>query len=227
MEELISYIKEMRLNVSISHRNANCTNVLIDPGHGGISDGRYMTAPAKMCKFDDFTFYEGVFNRALMYVYAAKLEEISAGYTILVPEDDDISLGARVSRANHEKYIYPIDRVFFHSIHANADIQISKASGIEIWTTKGETKSDKLATVYFNSLKSVGWPMRADMSDGDVDKESEFFVLKHTNMPAILTETGFYTNRDEAKEMMQIPVIEKIAQCFTDAFVQIVELNLL
>ena len=41
--------------------------------------------------------------------------------------------------------------------------------------------------------------MRSDYSDGDPDKESKFYVLVHTNCPAILTENFFYTNKEELK----------------------------
>ena len=33
--------------------------------------------------------------------------------------------------------------------------------------------------------------MRADLSDGDFDKEENFYILKHTNCPAIFTENFF------------------------------------
>ena len=34
--------------------------------------------------------------------------------------------------------------------------------------------------------------MRKDTSDGDPDKEANFYVLVHTSMPAILSENFFY-----------------------------------
>lgn len=37
--------------------------------------------------------------------------------------------------------------------------------------------------------------MRTDLSDGDKDKESGFYILKHTIMPAVLTENLFMDNK--------------------------------
>jgi len=39
--------------------------------------------------------------------------------------------------------------------------------------------------------------MRADFSDGDYDIEEGFYILRHTTMPAVLTENGFFTNEQE------------------------------
>lgn len=38
-------------------------------------------------------------------------------------------------------------------------------------------------------------------SDGDVDYEESFFILRRTLCPAVLTENGFYTNEDDLRFM--------------------------
>ena len=47
---------------------------------------------------------------------------------------------------------------------------------------------------------------RTDYSDGDPDKESAFYILKHTMMPAILTENFFMDNFHECKEYLMSPI---------------------
>ena len=45
--------------------------------------------------------------------------------------------------------------------------------------------------------------MRKDTySDGDVDKESNFWVLRKTSMPAILSENFFMTNYDNCNNYL-------------------------
>ena len=44
--------------------------------------------------------------------------------------------------------------------------------------------------------------MRKDTSDGDPDKESNFYVLVNTAMPAILSENFFMTNERECKTLL-------------------------
>ena len=86
----------------------------------------------------------------------------------------------------------------FVSIHCNAE-DSGVARGWEIWTTPGQTSSDKLATFIYSGVQNM-FPymkLRNDMSDGDVDKESNFYVLKNTNMMAVLIETAFISNSED------------------------------
>lgn len=202
--------------------------VLLDPGHGGIVNGKYTTAPNKMNSFDDFVFYEGVFNRALMYLYAANLYTSDSNYVILVSEDEDIPLGERVRRATDAAKRYRDHGLgsYYHSIHANY-FRIDSANGVEIFTSKGETKADMIATIHYMELRKLGWNMRPDLSDGDPDKEDAFYVLKETPMPAILTETGFYSNREEALRMIEVDTIERIAELFFNSYAQVSELHII
>ena len=39
---------------------------------------------------------------------------------------------------------------------------------------------------------------RLDYSDGDVDKEANFYVLRKTKMPAVLLEMWFFDNYNDA-----------------------------
>lgn len=43
--------------------------------------------------------------------------------------------------------------------------------------------------------------MRTDYCDGDPDKESKFYILVHSECPAVLTENFFYTNKCDLKYM--------------------------
>ena len=47
-----------------------------------------------------------------------------------------------------------------------------------------------------------GWRMRFDYADGDPDKESAFYILKHTNCPAVLTENLFQDNREDVDYLL-------------------------
>ena len=39
----------------------------------------------------------------------------------------------------------------------------------------------------------------------------QFYVLRNTNMPAVLTENGFYTNKEECALLMKSEIRQKIA----------------
>lgn len=82
----------------------------------------------------------------------------------------------------------------FVSIHCN-DYDDENPEGIEVWTSPGETEADKLATAIFMQLTQLpGHYYRTDYCDGDPDKESPFYVLQHTDMPAVLIECEFLSN---------------------------------
>ena len=44
--------------------------------------------------------------------------------------------------------------------------------------------------------------LRADLRDGDLDKDSNFYVLRKTKMPAVLTENFFMDNEDECRNIL-------------------------
>ena len=63
--------------------------------------------------------------------------------------------------------------------------------------------------------------MRRDFKDGDNDKEARFTMLTKTNCPAILTESGFYTNREQCKDMLTYQFIGKVAVMHFTAILEI------
>ena len=167
---------------------------LIDAGHGGIdSEGNYTTAPKKMFKHEDFTAYEGVTNRAIAREVGDLLSDECIDYNFIHEPVKDISLSERVLKADR---IYANDkRAIFLSIHSNA----GGGRGIEVFTSKGQTKSDKIAQVFYDVFEQEEkWKMRKDLTDGDDDKEANFYVLRKTDCPAVLLELLFFDNKQEA-----------------------------
>ena len=56
-------------------------------------------------------------------------------------------------------------------------------------------------------------------------KQSEFYVLKNTDCPAILTENGFYSNKEECKKMMSPEFQYQIAEKHFHAICEIEEIE--
>lgn len=172
-------------------------NVVLDFGHGGIdSNGKYTTAPGKMFKFPDGEVaYEGVLNRqigGLVYTHLRNHRDLNVVCTVKEDDPRDLSLSYRVRVANQ----FPTKETLFVSIHCNAGG--GKGTGFEIFTSKGKTKSDELAEKIADSVEDlyeeVGLNLRYDFSDGDKDKEVDFYVLRKTKGVAVLLECGFFDN---------------------------------
>lgn len=173
---------------------------LFDNGHGGLIGGVPQTHGKRSPVWPDGTqLFEGEFNRAIVKRLMTLCDEQGIGFVNIVPEETDISKPERIKRAND---IYKRNKkCIYLSIHANA----GGGRGWEVYTSFGETKSDRIASVIFNQVKKEFGQitMRCDYSDGDPDKEKpQFDVLVYTHMPAILTENFFMDNIQECKDFL-------------------------
>lgn len=171
--------------------------VLLDNGHGGLINNEYQTAGRSSPVWDDGTqLFEGEFNRAIVNGIVEALTLHKIAYVVLVPEYEDTSLETRITRANE----YKTESCFYLSIHSNA----GGGRGFEVFTSPGRTRSDSIATIFGEEFQNSfpNRPLRTDYSDGDLDKESRFYVLVNSVMPAILTENFFMDNEDECRNIL-------------------------
>jgi len=172
--------------------------VLLDNGHGALINGKYQTAGKRKDWRDKGIIFEGEFNRAIVNGIIEQLTSFKIPYVNIAPEYWDVRLETRVRRANH----YPSNESFYLSVHSNA----GGGRGSEIFTSPGDTKSDKIATVFGEEFNNA-FPnriLRTDFSDGDLDKERRFYVLTKTKMPAILTENFFMDNFEEFDSILNV-----------------------
>lgn len=184
--------------------------IILDNGHGWNTSGK--RSPVWN---DGSQLFEWKFNRILVKEIKRRLDNLGIESIILVPEDYDISLRERCNRAN-AIYRDRKDAILI-SIHGNA----GGGTGWEAWTSVGETKSDHYALLLYNSAGQYlrKWKIRTDFSDGDPDKEDQFYILKHTMCPAILTENLFMDNEKDCRFMMSDEGIETLAALHVDAII--------
>lgn len=172
--------------------------IVIDPGHGGPDPGA--VGPS------------GVQEKVVVLAVAKLLADIlsAAGVEVRLTRDSDdvpwipsTDLSERVRISNYA------GADLFISIHANA-FSSPQAKGMEIWTSVGQTRADILAESIADALIEA-FPdlvFRADMSDGDKDKEENWYVCRWTNAPAVLIELAFITNPEE-EAMLKDPAHQK------------------
>lgn len=179
---------------------------ILDNGHGDNTPGKCSPRFGGNLPI----LYEWEFNRNVVQRVANMCTNAGIRYRVLVPEDNDISLEARCERANRI-YSETGGKCFLFSIHANAGC----GTGWECYTTKGETKSDRIAEILANEWRAEfgeQWRIRADYSDGDADKESQFYILQHTKCPAVLSENLFMDNYKDYQFLMTDAGRERIAK---------------
>lgn len=170
--------------------------ILIDNGHGVNTAGK--------CSPDGiFKEYKYTREIAERLVTALRAEGMNAQR--IVTEENDISLAERSRRVNNVCKQYGAKNVILISIHNNAagaDSQWHTARGWEAWTSKGQTKSDILATCLYKAAERAGFKIRKDMTDGDPDKEGHLYILKHTLCPAVLTENLFQDSKEDVSYLL-------------------------
>ena len=167
--------------------------IFIDNGHGLMTAGK---------RSPDGQFREPFYNREIAKRVVSNLRDRGLDAELLVPEDDDISLAERVRRINAACFLLGKQNVILISIHVNAAGNGSKwlnATGWSVYTCKGQTESDKLAECLCQAaIKNFpGRRIRTDISDGDMDWEEGFYILRKSLCPAVLTENFFMDSRDD------------------------------
>lgn len=162
--------------------------ILIDNGHGKETPGK--RSPVWP---DGSQLYEYEFNRDIARRVYAVLTARGVDCELIVSEICDISLAERVRRVNKIARVVGPSNCLLVSIHANA----GGGTGWEAWTSIGQTEADNYATIFYEEAARA-FPekrMRKDMTDGDPDKEENFYILKHTSCPTVLTENFFMDTR--------------------------------
>lgn len=173
--------------------NAQSKVVVIDPGHGGRDVGT--------------TGVSGNWEKTLNLAIAQKLQSLleSQGYTVIMTRSDAdtyVSLEERTVIANAS------EALCFISIHANA-AGSSSAGGLETYTFYGTDRT--LASLVQKEILA-----RTGQVDRKV-KESGFYVIKHTKIPAVLVETGFLSNSQEEQFLFNPDNQQAIAEALAEA----------
>lgn len=194
--------------------------VILDNGHGENTHGK--RSPEGMLTEDGMTaLYEFEFNRDIVDRLIKMCDQNGIDFYELVPESEDISLTERCERVN--KIFAKNPKAYLVSIHANA----GGGTGWEVFTSPGETRSDKIAEVFFKEAEKelVEFRMRSDNSDNDHDKEARFTMLTKTNCPAILTENLFMDHEKDLAFLISDEGRQRIAELHFRAIERIEKLE--
>jgi N-acetylmuramoyl-L-alanine amidase len=161
--------------------------VVIDAGHGGHDRGGI---PGQRVSEKDMTLDVA---RRLKSVLAA------SGYRVVMTRDSDVfvPLGTRCVIANSYR------NAIFVSVHFNSATRRG-ASGIETYFYSRDSLS--LASAIHHYVAG-GAP-----SDNRGVRRRGYYVLRRTNMPAVLVECGFLTNPTEAAYAQNASYRQKLAE---------------
>lgn len=202
-----------------------------DAGHGGLnSKGEYdCLAQGKMFVHKDGPVYEGVMNRRISMFLKVMLIEAGLETAEIYDPVIDLSLTTRGKKfADFAKS----REVVLLSIHHNASPN-HDGKGLEIFTTKGVTKSDEYATIFGKNMKSdfLDMEFRGFYGGDQYDKEADWKIIRdaednfkkfgRTSSGAVLFEWGFFDNEDEIKIINTDQYAYKAAKCMLKSIKQI------
>jgi N-acetylmuramoyl-L-alanine amidase len=183
--------------------------ILIDNGHGSQVLGKQSPILDDSIKIGgEFTekgrFKEWKYTRVISHLIVNKLIDMGYDARLVTPEKNDVSLAERIRRINTICNKEGASNVLLISVHANAVGDSTKwmeGKGWEAYTTRGKTISDTLADFLYKRADSniKGRKIREDWTDGDRDKEADFYIIKKAKCAAVLTENFFYDNKDDLR----------------------------
>ena len=155
--------------------------IVVDIGHGGSDSGTVGNG----LKEKDVNFNQG------MALY--RLLEADSNIKVYMTRETDVypTLQFRATLANE------IEADLFVSIHNNsASSESVQGAETLYYPSTTDTRGKAIAQLIQNSLvKDSG------MVNRGIKARSDLYVLKNTNMPAVLIETGFLSNASDASRM--------------------------
>lgn len=207
--------------------------ILIDPGHGGKDPGAQYTHTVNGKKI---TVTEKDINLSVGKMLYSRLKAAYPDKNIQLTRSKDVflSLSQRTEIANAIK-LQDKEAILYVSVHVNASLD-KKASGFEVWylspgyrrnvLDKGSIEDKDLYTV-MNSMmeeeyttesiliaKFIMDGMQAqvgNLSSARGIKAEEWFVVRNSNMPAVLVELGFLTNQKEGLLLKDESYLQKLS----------------
>ena len=179
--------------------------IAIDPGHGGSDSGAI--GPT------------GIMEKSVTMRVSRELKRLleAEGATVILTRTGDTEVSEKGASATSVEELQARCDVankakadIFLSIHADAFTNREVKGTTAYYYAQGTKQSKLLAdSVRTALIDAIGTVDRGTQS-------CNFYVVKHTDMPAILVEISFISNPDEEKMMNSETGIKKIAQGIAD-----------
>lgn len=170
--------------------------VILDAGHGGWDPGKVGSGGAD----------EKTLNLAITQKLQAYLE--AGGAEVILTRETDAALGSgkREDMAQRKRITNESDGDILVSIHQNA-FPSARAKGAQVFYHQSSLQGKLLAEILQESLRE-----RLDAENQRQAKENTaYYILRTTEIPAVIVECGFLSNREEEALLNAAEYQEKIA----------------
>lgn len=170
--------------------------IVLDAGHGGWDPGKTGTDGAD----------EKELNLAIVEKLAAYLEAGGAEVILTRAADTALGGGKRADMAERKEIADASGGDMLISIHQNA-FPSAAARGAQVFY-HGESERGRLLA------ESVQESLRSRLADGNQRQAKEnqaYYILRMTELPAVIVECGFLSNREEEALLNDAGYQEKLA----------------
>lgn len=170
--------------------------IVIDAGHGGFD-------PGKIAKGD---IYEKDINLSIALKLQKYLEQNGATVIMTRTEEDALSNTKNEDMNRRKEIINSGKGHILISIHQNSFPEES-ARGAQVFYYNDESQSKILANLIQDEFKNI-----SDYENKRSAKaNSDYYILRETNLPAVIIECGFLSNMAELNLLNSDEYQEKVA----------------
>ncbi len=177
--------------------------VMLDPGHGGYDPGA--------------TTKQGVYEKSINLQIAQKVKEMlgPSGIEIFLTREEDVDYVPDGVKGKTTKKQIDLNRRIEMAKEANADIFVSLhvnatvtglESGSETFYHYQSESGKRLAELIQQEVIKIPGMNRRIAKPGD------FYIIKNTNMPAVIVEVGYLSSLKEQKKLQQSWYQEQLAR---------------
>lgn len=209
---IVFIVKSTLLANTFSDPNSGI--IVIDPGHGGIDGG---------------TNKDGILEKEINLDIGKRLcfylEQ--KGYKVIMTRTDDNSLDAldNSSKSRHQrdlnarvKIINNSNAQLFVSIHVNCNLKKPSTEGAIVFYNNKYNQSKTLAYSIQRSLNSIEISNRKRTVHNPT--QAKYFVLGNADIPGVIVETAFISNKIERLEMTKESFRENTAKAVVSGIQQ-------
>ena len=170
--------------------------IVLDAGHGGWDPGKTGTNGKN----------EKELNLAVVEKLKDYLEQSGAEVILTRSSDDALGKEKQADMAERKRIANESGAEILLSIHQNA-FPSAKAKGAQVFYHNSSEKGKLLAECVQENLRN-----RVDGSNSRQAKENtSYYILKTTEIPAVIVECGFLSNGEEEKLLNDGAYQEKLA----------------
>ena len=171
-------------------------SIVIDPGHGGSDSGA--------------VGHNGVTEKSVALAVSLKVRNLltQSGANVIMTRETDRDV-AWAEATNGQELQARVDKTppnaaLFISVHCNA-FSNSATNGMETYYYHGSAAGQRLAALLNEELANFGGRANRGV------KGANFYVLKHSTVPASLVELAFITNPEEESLLADDSYQEQLA----------------